>query len=63
MDSEQYVIPFFLRPEKITAEKTAGFEGSCVVVEKIGPTCLEWNVSLRDAVSTTYPTHKDANRA
>jgi SAM-dependent methyltransferase len=63
MDSEQYVIPFFLRPEKIIAEKSAGFEGSCVVVEKIGPTCLEWDVSLRDAVSTTYPTHKDANRA
>lgn len=62
MDSEQYVIPFLLRPEKISAEKSAGYEGSCVLVEKIGPTKLAWPVKVGDAITTAYPTHEDGQR-
>lgn len=59
MDSEQYVIPFLLRPEKMSAEKSAGFEGSTVLAEKVGPTRLEWPVSVAETVRTSYPTHDD----
>lgn len=62
MDSEQYVIPFLLRPEKITAEKSAGFEGSCVLVEKTGPTDLAWPVQVPEVIASAYPTHDDGQR-
>jgi len=59
MDSEQYVIPFLLRQEKMTAEKSAGFEGSTVLAEKVGGTRLEWPVTIAETVGTAYPTHDD----
>lgn len=62
MDSEQYIIPFLLRPEKIAAEKSAGYEGSCVLVEKVGSTGLSWPIHVSDVISTVYPTHDDGQR-
>lgn len=62
MDSEQYVIPFLFRPEKINAEKSAGFEGSSVLVKKIGSTNLSWDVLLSEIISTSYPCNDDGQK-
>lgn len=61
LDYEQFVVPFMLRPEKITAEKSAGFEGSLVLFKKIGTTNLSWDVSTAELTNTTYPDTKDNN--
>ncbi|MDB5595603.1 MAG: Methyltransferase type 11 [Hyphomicrobiales bacterium] len=55
LDSEQFVIPFIYRPSKAHAEKSAGFEGSCVLIEKTGPCLVDWDVKVSDAIQTTYP--------
>lgn len=55
MDMEQFVIPFILRPGKEDAEKSAGYEASVVLVEKIGPPLARWWVPLRKILSTSYP--------
>jgi len=55
MDKEQYVIPFVLTPNKLDAEKSAGFESAVVIVEKVGRTWLRWPVKLRRVLSTSYP--------
>lgn len=55
MDAEQFVIPFVFRQGKEIAEASAGFEGSSVLVEKIGPTTVDWNVRLQDILATKYP--------
>ncbi len=55
MDTEQYVIPFILIPSKLDAEKSAGFESTVVLVEKIGGTRLRWPVKLRRVLHSSYP--------
>lgn len=55
MDMEQFVIPFVFRPGKEDAEKSAGYEASVVLVEKIGPPLARWWVPLRKILSTSYP--------
>jgi len=55
MDREQYVIPFVLTSSKLDAEKSAGFESTVVLVEKIGRTRLRWPVKLARVLSTSYP--------
>jgi len=59
MDTESYILPFIYRPSKETAEQSAGFEGSAVLVEKIGSCQLEWNVAPSDISNTDYPEGED----
>lgn len=59
MDSEQYVLPFVWRPTKQSAEKSCGFEGSTVWVEKIGNASLRWDMSAGEIANTSYPLGSD----
>ena len=58
-DFEQYIIPFIYRPRSANAEKSAGFEASMVLVEKIGDCELEWPVTVAEVVSSAYPENDD----
>jgi SAM-dependent methyltransferase len=55
LDYPTYVIPFILRQDKLTAEKSAGFEGSSVLFEKISDSSLSWNVGVNEIIATQYP--------
>jgi SAM-dependent methyltransferase len=55
MDYEEFILPFVIRESKLDSEKTAGFELSAVIVEKIGTTALDWPVSLESVIQTWYP--------
>ena len=55
MDFEEFILPFVIRDNKLDSEKTAGYELSAVLVEKIGPTSLEWPVALESIIETWYP--------
>jgi hypothetical protein len=61
MDSEQYVLPFFIRNDKETAEKSCGYEGSTVLVEKINDTELIWPINTSEILETMYPSSEDGN--
>ncbi len=61
LDYEQYVLPFICRPAKYDAEHAAGFEESAVLVRKIGPCDLAWEVAVKDLITTTYPNISDAH--
>lgn len=61
MDSEQYVLPFFIRNGKETAEKSCGYEGSTVLVEKINDTELIWPINTSEILETMYPSSEDGN--
>lgn len=61
MDSEHYLLPFIIRDGKDDAEKSAGFEGSSVLVRKVSAATLDWPVSTSELIATTYPTHEDGN--
>lgn len=55
LDYTQYIIPFIIRPDKIDAEMSAGFEGSSVLFKKIGTSSLSWDVNTSSIIKTTYP--------
>jgi hypothetical protein len=55
MDSEEFILPFVLRDNKLDSEKAAGYELSAVLVEKICPTSLEWPVAVGNIIETLYP--------
>ncbi len=55
LDYPTYVVPFILRLDKFNAEKSAGFEGSSILFQKVSDSSLSWNVSVQDIVSTQYP--------
>jgi hypothetical protein len=59
LDGEQHVLPFVYRPSKANAERSVGFEGSCVWVRKIGPCQMEWNATPADLITTAYPDEDD----
>ena len=50
-----YILPFVYRDDKATAEQAVGFEGSSLIVRKIGPPQVSWDVGVADIVSTIYP--------
>lgn len=54
-----HVIPMFWRAEKEGGERSAGFEGSTVIVRKVSTSSLTWPVSVSDAITTTYPDNDD----
>jgi SAM-dependent methyltransferase len=51
-----FIIPFMLKPSKIYAEKSSGYEGSAVTFRKISDTKLVWDVFLSEIIDTNYPT-------
>jgi hypothetical protein len=55
MDRPQFVLPFIYRPIKAWAERAAGFEGSAVLVRKVGACTLTWDMRPADVTSTVYP--------
>ena len=61
MDAESYILPFIYRPDKKSAEQSAGYEGSAVLVRKIGNTTVDWDVSLSEVIDTQYPDVEDGN--
>jgi hypothetical protein len=61
LDLTQYIIPFILRPDKLDCEKSAGFEGSAVLFQKISSTKLNWNVKTADIIQTNYPEGNDGS--
>ena len=50
-----YILPFIYRDDKATAERALGFEGSSVMVRKIGPPRVAWDVKVGAIVPTIYP--------
>ena len=54
-----FIIPFIYRPEKSTAEKSAGYESSTVLVRKIGEPAVRWDVPMSEVTGTMYPDHDD----
>jgi hypothetical protein len=59
MDLEQFVLPFIYRPGKWDAERSAGFENSSVMFEKISECNLEWPIEISDLTDTSYPDDDD----
>lgn len=54
--SPSYILPFTLVSNKIDAERACGFEGSAVLVEKIGEPRVTWDVPP-SIISTMYPSN------
>jgi len=59
LELEQFILPFVYRPGKRDAEKSAGFEGSCVLFRKIGEPQLSWDVEVSDLINTVYPSTEE----
>ncbi len=55
LDGEQFVVPFIQTPNKIHAERAAGYEGSAVLVRKIGPCLMTWPLVAADVAPSMYP--------
>jgi hypothetical protein len=56
LDHENFILPFLIRPIMLDAEKSAGFEVSLVIVEKVSECSLEWGVEQAEILATSYPT-------
>lgn len=61
MDAESYILPFIYRPDKKLAERSAGYEGTAVLVRKIGNATVNWDVGLSEIINTQYPDVEDGN--
>ena len=59
MSYPSYIIPFLFRPDKIGAEKSAGFELSVVLAKKISDTQLDWDIETEDVTQKLYPKNED----
>jgi hypothetical protein len=55
MSFEQHVLPFIWRPNKTNEERVVGFEGSAVLVRKIGGCEMSWPLTPGDLTASTYP--------
>jgi len=62
MNDVCYIIPFAYKDKYEDAEKSAGYEGSAVLVRKIGETKLEWPLGADDVTGDMYPDHPDNNK-
>ena len=56
MSEPAYVVPRAWTGRYQGKENTAGFEASAVIVRKIGPTALSWEVQVPDILASRYPT-------
>lgn len=54
MDNHQFILPWIFRLDKLNTERSAGFEGSAVLVRKTSESALDWPVRVSDAINTTY---------
>ncbi len=54
-DTEQFIIPLLYRSAKAFAERAVGFELSAVLVRKIGPCAMSWNLTPADINASMYP--------
>lgn len=61
MSHPQFITPFVWREDKADCEKSAGFEGSTVLVRKIGEPKVNWEIEVDDVIKTEYPDHEDGN--
>jgi hypothetical protein len=50
-----FIIPFRWKDRYMQVEKTAGYESSVVLVEKIGKSTVDWPISTKDVVQDFYP--------
>jgi hypothetical protein len=55
LDFPLYVIPHVWRPNKANEELAVGYEGSVVLIRKIGPCSMEWPVTPAELTATMYP--------
>lgn len=55
LSDEQFVIPFFYQPDAAHAEQSAGYAFSGVIARKVGAANVDWDVPLREIVTTPYP--------
>ncbi len=55
MSEPAYVVAQRCHPVTNFGLQQSGFLASNVLFRKIGPTALEWPVSLADTISTSYP--------
>ncbi|HEY3399493.1 MAG TPA: methyltransferase domain-containing protein [Geothrix sp.] len=55
LDGIQHVVPMVFTPNKIDSENAVGFECSAVLVRKIGPCRMSWQLTAADITSTMYP--------
>lgn len=55
LDSAQFVVPFLITPDKVHAERAAGYEGSVVLVRKVGPCAMSWPLKAADITGSMYP--------
>lgn len=60
LSQEQFVIPFFYRPEMDIAEQSAGFEFTGVIARKSGHALVDWPVPLADVIASRYPVTVDS---
>lgn len=56
-----HIVPRAWNDRYRQAEQSGGFEGSTVIVRKIGPTALRWDVPLSSVLVTHYPLAADGN--
>lgn len=52
-----YILPFVYRSDKVDAEKALGFEGSSVIVRKVGLPKVSWDVRTSEVIPTIYPSN------
>jgi hypothetical protein len=55
LDFPQYVIPHVWRPNKANEERAVGYEGSVVLIRKIGHCSMEWDMTPGELTNTMYP--------
>lgn len=55
MAHESFILPFIWRTDKVDAEKSAGFESSTVLIQKVAEPTLEWDLVPEDITSELYP--------
>ncbi len=55
MDTPQFVLPFRYIPAKHDCERSAGFEWTGVLFQKVGDTQLSWEAPLDEIIKSSYP--------
>lgn len=50
-----FLIPVWWHRHDVDAERTRGFEGSTVLVRKVGEAHLDWDQGVADLLTSTYP--------
>jgi hypothetical protein len=59
MSYPNYIISHLYRNDLVDAEKSAGYEMSSILVEKISDTKFVWPIKTSDIVESSYPKTED----